>query len=270
MALTRQVILQFGAPGSSGKEHRDLRVAFRIRHSRDRTMNSAAITAYNLTTQSVSALDTAGAIVRLFAGYDVPRLLFEGNPQNIGVRSQKQGPDRITTIECADGLIALGTKRIAISSATQMSIGEVLAEVETQLGLPLGAITIGNADGRYPLGTTVSGRPAYVLDQLASSLGADWWVQDGRLYFVLRASPISGTALLASSAQGTLIGSPTKTKEGVEITTLLDPSMRPGRLVRLEADTMSGDFVAQVVEMIGDSWGGPWYSKITAKPLGKA
>lgn len=262
----RQVVVQFGQPGEKGRSYTGLRVRFRVDMNRGGSPNKALIDVWNLGDEAVALLQEPGVVVRLLAGYDVPRLLFAGDPIKNGVRSQRQGPDRILHVEAADGLRAYQTARVNVSFATETTLEQVLDEVATQLGLPLGSIRY-ESDLRFPHGITLVGAAREVLDRLAVATETEWSIRDGTLQIVGRDSDTGETAIRVSSAKGfrNLIGAPTRTDKGVEVTTLLDPSIRPGRVVQLESEQFNGLYVVRDVRFEGDSGERPWYTVFTAR-----
>lgn len=266
----RQVILQLGTEGSEGKSFSDLRIDFRVDHTRTGTPNKGVIMAYNLNEESVALLQQPDAIVRLIAGYDVPRQIFRGSPVANGVQLEKQGPDRILKIEAEDSGRQLAAARLNVSFDTQVTIREVFDEVAAQLGLPAGTIRLGDESITYPNGIHLAGPARDILDRLALSTQSDVFTRDGALYAIPTDGGDTGeTAVVFSSELGNLIGSPSPKDKGVEVTALLEPSIRPGRPFRLRSRRYNGDYVARDVSFVGSSgWDTAFYVVVTGRERG--
>ncbi len=255
----RQVILQLGVEDDVGKEYRGFRVRFRVETSRSSNPNKAVIEAYNLNKESVSLAQQPEAIVRLLVGYDAPLQIFRGNPVKDGVELIKQGPDRVLHIEAQDGQRQLEAARLNLSFATDTTAQQVFDEVSAALGLPLGTVRLG--DLNLSQGVVLNGPARKTMDELALSLGLEWFVRDGVLQVVTAGESTGETAVVFSSATGNLIGSPKRLDDGgVEATALISPSLRPGKPFRVESEDITGDYIADEVVLEGDSgWERPFY-----------
>jgi len=263
----RQVILQLGTEDGLGRSFRDLRISFRVDMSLTTSANTATIMAYNLSPESVALAQQPGAIVRLLAGYDVPRLIFRGNPIRNGVVLQHQGPDRILKIEAQDGGRQLNSARLNVVFKTPTTLTQVLAEVSSQLGLPLGTIRLGTNEVAYPNGVTLVGKASDIMDRLALSTGSSMMVRDGTLFAVPNDEDTGETAISFSATAGNLIGSPKPTGDGIEVVGLLEPSMRPGRPFVIQSRDYNGAYIARDVSFAGDSgWDQAYYVQVRGRP----
>jgi hypothetical protein len=266
MALfSRQAILQLGVEGETGKSFRDLRIDFRVKMSRSSTPNTATIRAWNVNAGTVALLQEPRAVARLLVGYDTPQLIFEGNPVKNGVTLERQGPDRVLTIEAADGGRAYQEARVSISFATETTLRQVYDEVASQLGLPAGTIRI-SEDVIFSQGLTLSGPARDVMDRIARSTASDVFVRDGVLHLVGTNEDTGEEAVVFSSRTGNLIGAPSRKDSTVEVVALIAPAIRPGRKFVVESADINGTFVASDVEFEGDSgWAQPFYVKVSGK-----
>ncbi len=265
MIFQRQVVVQIGTAGSEGKSFSGLKTTFRVSMSRESTPNDGVIKLYNVNADTVALAQNPDAVIRVLAGYDVPQLLFSGNPVEDGVRLVRQGVDRILTIEAQDGLRAYQDARVSISYTTETTLEELYQAVAAQLGLPEGAIRV-DSSFRFTQGGVFSGYARDILDRIAASTSSGWFIRDGTLQLVGLAEDTGERAVVFSATTGNLIGSPTRTDTGVEITALLAPTLRPGKPFRVESADVNGDFVADTVEFIGDSHGGDFYVKAVGIP----
>lgn len=270
--LQRRCVLEFGQRGNTGRRISGLRVQFDLRLSTSGQPNGGTITVYNLSPSSVSMLQEPSAVVRLLAGYadpsgqGVPRLLMEAELVPGSVRSEKQGPDRVTTIEVADGGPQIAGARVSQEFAGIPSAQDLLDSVTEALGFGEGAVTL--PDLSLTEGTTIFGQASDVLDRLAAGVNGQWWVDGGQVYIVPTGAAATDTSLVLSAANRNLIGSPTPTDKGLQATALLDASLRPGSRYRVQSKGIPGrDYAASDVRYTGDTHGQPWYAIVTGVPL---
>lgn len=260
----RRVILQLGTAGGLAREITDLRVGFRVEMTDASTPNRARIELYNAGDWALAAMQGANAVVRLLVGYDsdggVPRLVFQGDPVKGGVKRRRAGPDVVLSVEAQDGGRVYAARHISESLATATTSAQLFAVLADRLGLPLGYVDGVVGDVSFPHGLTLTGRVADQLDRVAALSGARWGIRDG----TVQVWPVGGStgeaAVVFSAATGNLIGSPVPTDEGVEITGLLAPTLRPGKPFRVVSEQLTGDYVATSVEFKGDAgWGTEFY-----------
>ena len=264
----RQVFLQIGPAGEVGKSFAGFRIGFTVKMSASSTPNTATLEAYNLNDATLALAQRSDCVVRLLAGYDVPRLLFQGNPVKDGVRKERKGVDNVLTIEASDGGKAYKEARVSVGFATATTLRQVFDAVAVQTGLPSGTIRIPE-NVSFPHGITLAGNARDVLDRLALASGSQWFVRDGALQFVGVGEDTGEQAIVFSSAAGNLIGSPTKKDGGVSVKALLAPTLRPGKVFKVESRDLSGFYTATDVEFTGDSgFDSPFYVVAVGKPRG--
>ena len=263
----RQVVVRAGLPGKQGVSISQLRVGFAVRHDRTKNPATATINVYNPLPETISFFEDRRTLVRLSAGYSVPRQIFQGNPILDGVRMEARGGDRILTIECKDGLRAFQDTPLDITFATETTLARLFAEVSTQLGLPLGVPVGLDPTITFP-DYSYSGPAHVLLDRLAAMSESDWLIRDGALFVLDVDQPTGEASSLFSAEAGNLIGSPTRRDRGaVEVTSLLDSSMRPGKAFRVQSEGVNGDFVSEVVTFTGDTGhAGAFYTKVIGLP----
>lgn len=253
----RHVVVQLGTTTSTGREYDDLRVQFGVAMTDSSAPNTAKLEVYGLAAGTVAAMQSSDAVVRLLVGYrsqgGVPRLLFQGNPIRGGVHLERRGPDRVLVIEAQDGGREYTAGHVSESYGTGTNSGQLFAALATALGVPLGNVDAVVADVSFPHGLVLQGRVAEQLDRVAAMSGARWQIRDGSLQVWKVGGSTGEAAVLFSAAAGNLIGSPTVTDEGVEVTGLLAPTLRPGKPFRVESADVQGDYVATSLEFKGDS-----------------
>ena len=255
----RKVTLAMGPAGGSGKSFTGFRVSFDVKMSTSSTPNSAVLEAYNLNAASIALAQASDAVIELYVGYDVPRLIFRGNPTKDAVRIERRGVDKVLHIEAQDGGHVYKEARLNVAFATSTTVQQVFDAIRAQMGIPTGTIRLPSGV-KFPHGLNLTGPARDVLDRLASSNGAEWYIRDGALQFVGAGEDTGEEAVVFSSTSGNLIGSPSPKDDGIEVTALLAPSLRPGKPFRVQSKDYNGDYTATDVNFKGDSgWDKPFY-----------
>lgn len=275
----RKVVVAIGQAGAAGKQFEDLRVAFRIQMSRGRTPHEGTIRIWNINPVSAALLEGPAPTVILSVGYGdsadpeniiIPRQIFVGDVIRNGVRLQKEGPDRILTIEAKDGGFAYQSARVNLSFATATNFTAIFNAVAGAMRLPVGTQII-QPEVALTQGGTFSGSARDVLDRIADSTNSTWVITDGVLSIFPRGQAEASNFVPQFSSQtGNLIGSPQKKdRSGVQIRGLLDASIRPGSSYSVQSAAINGVFVADDVTFTGDSgFGNDFYVDIVGKPSG--
>jgi len=269
-------------PGGEARVIKGLRVNFEITKSILSFPNLARITLYNPNQDTLSALEEKYTRIVLNAGYEGDlRLLFKGDVRN--VFQTKTGRDRLLTIYSGDGekswQNATFNKTLSESLSVSSAIQEVLktfsdVNIGTLQGLPQVADKI--------RGQVLSGSSKDIMDNFAEEYGFSWSIQDGEIIITPEQEPLEGDeAVLVTAATG-MIGSPTITEIGVDVTTLLNPRLLPNRgfiIESLNADVAIGNlffrnikrtsaeglYKIQEVVFRGDSRDGDWLSSVKGR-----
>lgn len=255
----RKVKVEFGEAGKQGKSIEGLRVSFRVSSSIDSEPNKAEIKIYNLNEASLSLIKSPKAVIRLYAGYDTPQVIFVGNPVKDGVRAELRSEeanyvDGITEIEARDGGYAYDNARINTSYNSKISSKQQFDDIAKALGLPKAEIFL--PEFQRPYGMNMYGRVRDVLDRMAFERKAAWFIRDNALYMIERGKSTKEPERLAplvSSKTKNLIGSPREKDGKISFKALLDPGIKPGKLLKLESKDYNGVYIAQEVSYEGDS-----------------
>ncbi len=256
-----------------------LRMAFKITHSAKPEANPAEISIWNLNFDhraKVQGQPRRPISVLVEAGYGKNlQTIFRGNLRR--APSSRQGPDWVTTLRCGDGEHALATARISESFRPGKKIKDVMKRLAKKLqesGLDLGDTLsrLDSATHRQKLteflkGTVLDGPAKEHFDALLQAHGLEWSVQDNAIQVLPVGQPTNAEAVLLTPKTG-LIGSPCPGEKGlIKFTALLQPSLRPGRQVKVESAQLNGFYRAEKVTHTGDTHGQPWYSEIEGRPL---
>lgn len=276
--------LTIAGQDGQGRIITDLEIAFEVTKSVLSFPNLANIKLYNANQDTKALLQKKYTQVILNAGYrGNSRLLFKGEVRN--VFQTRKGVDAILEIYAGDGerdwQNSSFNKTFTESVSIQRVVKEVLASfTELSVGALQGVPDI--ADKLR--GRTLSGSSKDVMDQLADEYGFSWSIQDGEILVVPDEEPLEGTqAVLISAATG-MIGSPTITEIGADVTTLLNPELLPNRgfvIESIAADvqlgnlffrnvprtTAEGFYKVQEVVFSGNTRNGEWVANVKGRRL---
>lgn len=260
----------------------DLRVVFEVKRTLNKHPDPATVTIYNLAAATRASFKQ-GDQLRLVAGYrDASSLLYSGQVMDQIVA--RDGPDWATTFTVRDGDTAWRTL-VNTAFATSAPLATAVTNIASAMGLVL-LPTSGQAlAGLSVRGGSVHLGPGHdALTKMLTPWGLRWCVQDGNLVIL----PLDGTtyenAVLLTPTTG-LVGSPEpmtdqqrkrKTKAGqpavslakrIRITSLLQPSLTPGRRVVLQSTAYDGVYRVDAAVHRGDSRGQDWYSVVECTQL---
>lgn len=284
--------VQRGTSQSSGLLIRDLRITFKVEKTLESIPNSMVLEIYNLSKSSRSIIEeefekysklvgeartTYPPNIFLNAGYGLNlKNIFTGN--SAFVHHRQIGADIITTVECGDGESAFAAARLEKSFAPGVSVGTVIQDLKTALGLNAGQIKGLNENDTFPNGLTLSGPVKNHLDLIAERQGLEWSIQNGQLQMLPVALPTDEEVILLNSQTG-LIGTPQKIKmvnqstliikdgvnaqSGIIANALLNGDIRPGRRIKVESKFFQGEvFKLRKCIYEGDTHSNKWFTGI--------
>jgi hypothetical protein len=258
---------------AEGENQPLLKIRFDITKTNNREANSGQLEIWNLKESSRTLLQPEGQEIIIKAGYvDSLAQIFRCDSQR--TVNIKESVEWRTVLELGDGTKELKQKRINKSFRAPQSPGAVLKEAAKELGLDIGnleeQIRTGGARSilkEFVSGVTLSGKASDVLDEIASSLGLNYSVQDKKLQVLPSRGTLNNPTIKLSVETG-MIGSPQIGEEGtVAAASLLDPRMVPGQKVEVDSLVVSGEFVVQEVRHVADTWGHEWTTELELDPL---
>jgi hypothetical protein len=246
----------------------DLRVTFEVQKTLNRHPNPGQITIYNLakaTRDSVRRSD----VVRLVAGYEgIADVVYIGEVSE--ATSQRDGADWVTSLSCRDGDSAW-LSNVRASYRSGANVATVVKSIAESMGLQVSPGSLSALSGLQTRGSLVQVGAAHrALQTLLEPAGYTWSVQDGTLQ-ILPANGATTEAVVLLNPQTGLIGSPerqndkgraTSKRVKVRATSLLQGAIRPGRIVRLQSEQISGDYRCNELMHKGDSHGAEWYTEM--------
>lgn len=242
-------------------------ISFEIEKTLDSTANKATIRAFNLSPTTRSYIEEKERKATVEAGYkDLSGVIFaRGNITRVS--TERNGPDLVTILECADGHKALGlaTVDISLEGATDAQVLERAIGALEKQDLGRGFVTRVIAR-KYDQGYCYSGPASQLLDEICRKRGLTWSIQDGLIQVIEKGKSTPGIKVILSEESG-LVGFPTKSKDVLTAKSLLNPKLAPGRQIQLKSRQLklSGTYVVTRVKHSGDLREGEFISEIEGK-----
>lgn len=215
-----------------------LRITFEITMKDISTPNVARIGIFNLTDASTNPAFYVGKRVKVSAGYVTGSsyVLFDGEIiQSRNLRADVT--DKVLAILATDKGEA---RNYAVVNKT-LSAGHtyndrVMACFEPMkaLGIGLGYIdTAALSKTKFPRGAALFGNVKDHLRQICTATRTSWSIQQGKLQILSNDKALPGGEIVLNSRTG-LVGMPVQTIQGIEGVCLLNGTMAPGCVVRID------------------------------------
>jgi hypothetical protein len=272
--LNRNIQIVFGIPGQTAFQYDGLRVTFKIEKNSFSSPNKGKIMVYNLSAKSRGLAEKKGLVFILRAGYG-------SDPNNPGApppilpeifkgdifrcHSELNGSDIITTFEVGGGLSAYQQTKMDVSFSPGTAIKTAFTQVANSFGKAVGDLSfLGN--GTFLNGLTLSGLSRDHMDYLADKQGLEWSIQDDTIQVLPKGKPTKDLSILLTPTTG-LLDIPRKKDLGIEFRCMMQPKIRPGRTVRIESKTMTGNFRCNRVILNGDNFGKDFCCDVEAMPI---
>lgn len=250
-----------------------LATRFSLTYGVQRSRNRGEVTLTNLSEESRAWVDGGEVAVVVRAGYDpagtAPTLPVAGMGDAMRIEHERSGPDWRTTITLSDGERAARRSRASLSYAasTRRDLVDAAARaLAGDHGLGVGDIAEQMAgpdfDARLA-DVALDGPAGRVLDALLPE-GWSWTVMEGALALVPPDGVVGQRVIVVGEDTG-LVGSPKplvserRSERGLEVTMLLDASVRPGQILQLQSRLYAGEYVVREVTHSGDTHGQDWF-----------
>lgn len=251
---------------------RDLRIAFEITKTLEKTPNRATITVHNLGRGGRQESAVRPLHARLYAGYDDnPEEIFSGDVY--WGHSMRKGPTWVTKLMFGEGHRAIKYARISHSFKSNTSTGDIMKTLAGSMGLKIPS-SISEAKEfvkQYATGFTLQGLSGEQMTKILKRHGMSWSVQGRELQILRGGEARPGEAYVISQDTG-MVGSPEfgpPQKKGkapiVRVRHKLYPAIRPGHKIKIESRDVNGVFRAETVTHRGDTHNvNTWHTEIEA------
>ena len=264
-------------PGGINKH--DLKIEFSISKGISSSANTAEISIWNLTESHRNGIGKEFDAITLEAGYIPP-----GDDGNVGiifrgavrdVEHRRDGPNIITTISCGDGDRALRRATISKSypkgTPVKTVVDDLYKEMEKE-GVSRGEWKFPDKmnDKTFKRPYATCGSCTRELDTIGRGNDFYWSVQNETLE-IIPGNGYIGEVVLITPQTG-MVGTPTITDNGVNVSALLNPSIRPNRRVKIVSETLemnAADGVYRVSEATysGNNMDGEFVVQMTCESI---
>ena len=217
-----------------------------------------------------------------------------GNVTN--VETTRQGVDKVTTFTLGESFSNLNHTKTKGTIPEGATVRTVIEEVRKQMGDVAQGVYSGDAiNTPLPYGFPMNGAPREVLDRLTRTYGLEYQLDNKTLHITdsngLKTTNSTGALLLSKDTglvnrpqecqsdvtnsdgekvkkeTGTLNakGKPKKEpvkEDGLQITLLLNPTVTPASLIKLESQYHNGFYRAKEVKHYGEYEGNNWYTDV--------
>lgn len=302
MLFDRVYELVIGEEGGRGVKITDLRVSFSIEKGATRSPNKCTCRIYNLNKTSRDLVQVIGNVLILKAGYAQDKgalTIFTGTVTRY--ITIMEGPDRVTEIEMADGLLEFQDTKASIEFGPGTLASDVLRNISGRFNLPVRAFPE-IQPLQYPTGFYFVGRLRDAMDKVCTYLDLEWSIQNREVQVIKKGGVFKQKAIILSPDSG-LIGAPetdaktmtdkaaaklgiTPDQRGVDTTfrinkdgnrqerlrvlgykvdSLLQPTIQPGGYVKLESGDINDFFRVEKLTHIGDTRGAEWKTEMVLR-----
>jgi hypothetical protein len=273
----------------------DFHVKFDVANADVESPNNATIRIYNLAQNTVKKLtqNSEYKSVSLNAGYVNGNygVVFQGQ-----IKQYRVGKESATTtyldILAADGDIAYNQGYINESLKKGVTPQETMTAAAQAMGIPIDYGSLKTELQYVPSirGKVLFGMARAYMRNAASTLNANWSIQNGVVQVVDNKGYLDGETVVLNSDTG-LIGIPEQTDEGIRMKCLLNSRIRIGGLIQIDNSTVNktvyqntntaavpydrysglmplaplsddGIYRVMVAEHEGDNRGTPWYTNL--------
>ena len=243
-----------------------LRISFRIEKTDTQTPDTARITLWNLSPETIAALNEEDCLITLFAGYETfMPMAFRGVVTY--AQTNMEGSDRETTIEAQDCRRELRDTYVSFSYSGIVNSRDIIEDIAGEMGLAVN-FSHNARFHDYPKGIAFVCPARTALDTVCASSNLRWRAENGVLEVKINRDTMSRDLFLLSPDSG-LIGFPKKLtyggdRDGTDFQTgwqaeyFLNGAIRVDDYVKLESSLVKGHFRVLSVDMRGDSWQGDW------------
>lgn len=247
----------------------DLDLSFKIERSTHRLPNAAEIKVWNLSRETRARIESGQQVV-LHAGFEDPPVIFAGDIRYVW--SSRDNVDTITTITARDGGRAYSDAIASLTFASGTSIVTVLRECISAMDIGAGNLedfsySLRSGIGQFADGFAAHGPAHRTLNDILRGCGFRWSVQHGALQIQRHGRALQTRAVLLSPDSG-LIGSPSWDERGhrtggrrglLTARGLIRNGMEPGRLLRVESESVTGDYEIRKATYTGDTRTDDWF-----------
>jgi hypothetical protein len=279
----RKVRLECKGSGSNIKiNHHDnpdqTKIEFEIEKSISSTQNTSTIKIWNLKEETRNALGKELDEVILEAGYTPPGggdntgILFQGNIRDVS-HTRDGAVDIVTILSNGDGDKAIRSATTSKSYPKGTKVETVVEDLQKDLekqGVKRGEQKLPENLGEFKRPYATVGSVKNELDTLSRGKGFYWSIQNNTCEIIPGDGYIGGIILL--NKESGLVDVPTITDNGVKITALINPDLRPNRRVKVESSVLqmnaaNGEYRISEATYSGDNRSGDFFVAMNCESI---
>jgi hypothetical protein len=262
----RVCTIQVAPPGGGlGVEYQGYRVRFDAKYGADSSSHSCTVVVSMPSPVFVGAVNRAGALIRLLAGYgDSPVCVAEGTVAVKSFIDRRGSTDPEVEFQITPSKLVAPV--LGFSMPGPVLCSQIIERIRIEAGIGAGAVVLGE-DKTLARGYVVRGPVRGYLQELADTTGSRWSLRDGQLDFWPDGESRRQAVATWAVASGLVDISGPRSDDDMEATALLRPEVRPGHTVGIDDPVYSGQIVVASVTHSGDTYGGNWYTTIVGRPL---
>lgn len=230
----RRVSLVFSNEAGDTADLSDLHFKFRVARGDIQSPNTADIRVYNVSDETLNALQKEFSAVTLQAGYEGSfGVIFNGTVMQIR-RGRENPTDTYLDITAADGDAAYNFGIVNVSLAagsTPKQQVDAITKALKSYGIAPGGIE-GLPEKKLPRGKVMFGLARDSMRTIAEDAQVSWSFQNGKIQTVPLNGYMQGSVVEINSTTG-MIGLPEQTLDGIKVRTLLNPNIKIGSAIRI-------------------------------------
>jgi hypothetical protein len=246
------------------------KIKFEVKKNIIANKNTCRVDIYNLAENTRNKItNDINSLVRIKAGYSQNVGLVEigqGNISNV-IHSFRR-PDILSIIYSKDGFKAVRDNSISLSFKENTPLSSVINSLVDKLDLPV-KFTDYDKSAILKGGFSHLGSIPSALDELSLQFKFNWSIQNGQIQ-ILDENKGTGKRVMSLSSSTGLIEDPEevivtkklkkKDKNEYKVVSLLQPQLEAGDLIEIDSRTLTGVFIVNELEHIGDTRGNEWYT----------
>ncbi|AUR89457.1 hypothetical protein NVP1123O_28 [Vibrio phage 1.123.O._10N.286.48.F3] len=259
---------------------RRLCIEFNCPKTRTPMPNKSMVKIHNLAKPTRDRIATDGEKAFLYAGYPDAGIKLFATGDIVFVDSRRESSEWITEVRFGDGMFAFNNSVTSISLGEGEDIGSVIDMLAADMGKAVSVVT--DKISQITNGAlTFDGLTKDAINVVAEDNGLEWSIQDDEIIIRDRFSPVDNEAIVINAASGLYAGVQ-KTQKGVKFLCQLNPDLRPGKLIKLEAigytiesgdvakfveqgSTYDGFYICKNVTALGNNYGGRFDCEVEAE-----
>lgn len=266
-----------------------LRCKFNLVKSWTNNSETSVLSIYNLSAESENKIISTGKTVFVEAGYASKWAygkIYVGTIIQC-LRGKEDGTNYVLTLVMGDATIFNVQSVLGVSVNSNNNMRKVISEVvnksgnitNTNYGMSIGKITERSDQLELPRGKILFGRSSKILEQISNTLNSTVYIENGVINLV-SLEEVEADEIFEISPTSGLLGNPTQSNDGIELSCLLNPQFKLNSLFKIDnkyVQTAQYQFgqtfiplntqgIYRVIKInyVGDTRGREWFTNISA------